>query len=86
MRKLSATNTAGIGTGGMSSADNFVLSESQTVVGHLAPLLGRVAKVDVVGYFGFPIIRAGQSVTDAILDKAQSQGKLYEVIASTEEH
>ena len=86
MRKgISDTSTVGIGTGGMSSADNLALPESNDVVGYLEPLLGRVAKRDVQGYFGFPLIRAGQNVTAAVLEKAQSMGRLYEVIASTEE-
>jgi hypothetical protein len=86
MRKQVAdTRVAGVGTGGMSAADNLALPENNEVVGHLEPLLGRVAKRDVTGYFGFPLIRAGQAVTPAIFEKAQSQGKLYEVIASTED-
>jgi hypothetical protein len=86
MRKSTADSAAaGIGTGGMSSIDNLALPENDAVVGHLEPLLGRVAKRDVPGYFGFPLVRAGQTVTDSILEKAQSQGKLYEVIAATEE-
>lgn len=86
MRKQVADKrTAGVGTGGGSAAENLALPENNEIVGHLEPLLGRVAKRDVAGYFGFPLIRAGQPVTTAVFEKAQSQGKLYEVITATEE-
>lgn len=78
------TSIVGIGTGGTSFADNLALPESGEVVGYLEPLLGRTAHRDVEGYFGFPLIRAGQNVTAAVLEKAQSMGRLYEVIAATE--
>lgn len=84
-RQVADRGIVGVGTGGSSAADNLALPENNEVVGHLEPLLGRVARRDVAGYFGFPLIRAGQPVTAAVFEKAQSQGKLYEVIAATEE-
>jgi len=83
--QVSDTRTLGVGSAGNSAADNLALPASTAVVGHVEPLLGRITKRDVEGYFGFPLIRAGEAVTEAVLEKAQSQGRLYEVIAATQD-
>jgi hypothetical protein len=83
--QVSDTRTLGVGSAGNSAGDNLALPVSTAVVGHVEPIQGRIAKRDVEGYFGFPLIRAGEAVTEAVLEKAQSQGRLYEVIASTQD-
>jgi len=66
-------------------ADTMPLPERYELSGHLAPVVGRVARRDVAGYFGFPIVKAGQIVTPSIAEKAQSMGRLFELISATEE-
>lgn len=56
----------------------------QNDIGHVDPIIGRTAKRDVLGYYGFPIIASGQTITPAIAAKAESMGRLFEVIAATE--
>lgn len=68
------------------SMDNTVaLPETHEIVGYVDPLIGRVAKRDVPGYFGFSLIRAGQTVTNTTVEKAQSLGRLFELTAATDD-
>jgi len=55
-----------------------------TAAGFLAPIVGRAALREVSGYFGFPLIRKGEVVSQTIYDRAQHMGRLYELIAATE--
>ena len=64
--------------------DGTALPLNSNIVGYAEPVIGRTAKHDVLGYFGFPLIRAGQTVTPAIYDKAMVLGRLFELIASTD--
>jgi hypothetical protein len=73
------------GTGGMSEQDNAALPENGEIIGYVEPLIGRVAQRDVLGYFGFPLIRKGETVTASILERAHSLSRLYELTAATEE-
>jgi hypothetical protein len=47
-------------------------------------VVGRTALREVAGYFGFPLIRKGEVVSQTIYDRAQHMGRLYELIAATE--
>jgi hypothetical protein len=64
---------------------HLTLPESDAIIGYADPLIGRIARRDVAGYFGFPLIKSGQPVTPAILDKAQSLGRLFELTAATDD-
>lgn len=72
------------GTGGMSAQSNLALPDSGTVIGYAEPFIGRVANRDVSAYFGFPLIRAGETVTPEIAERAQNLGRLFELISATE--
>ena len=52
--------------------------------GFIVPLVGRTVKRDVIGFPGFPLIRAGQQVTREIAERALTMGRLYELTAATE--
>lgn len=73
------------GTGGMSEQENAGLPDSPDIIGYVEPLLGRVAQRDVAGYFGFPIIKKGETVTPTILERAHSMSRLFELTAATED-
>ncbi len=73
------------GTSGMSAQDTLALPDSGDVIGYVQPFIGRTVRRDVSGYFGFPIIRAGQTVTPEIAERAQNMARLFELIAATEE-
>ncbi len=73
------------GTAGMSEQNNTALPAESDMIGQIEPLIGRVAQTDVVGYFGFPIIRKGETVTRPIAERAQSMARLFELISATEE-
>jgi hypothetical protein len=64
----------------------LALPERHDLSGHLEPVIGRVVQRDVQGYFGFPLIKAGQTITPTIAERAQNLGRLFELIAATEEH
>lgn len=64
--------------------EGTAMPTNSNIIGFAEPLIGRTAKHDVLGYFGFPLIRAGQTVTPAIFDKAMVLGRLFELIASTD--
>lgn len=61
------------------------VSDSRMAAGFVAPIIGRKALRGVNGYFNFALIRAGETVTKGHVDRAQSLGRLYELIASTEQ-
>jgi hypothetical protein len=67
------------------SSKGTALADNGEVIGYVDPLIGRVARKDVVGYFGFPLIRAGQAVTPEIIEKAQALGRLFELISATDD-
>jgi hypothetical protein len=69
----------------MSNDSIVALPETHEIVGYVDPLIGRIARRDVPGYFGFPLIKAGQPVTHAVLEKAQSLGRLFELTAATDD-
>lgn len=73
------------GTSGMSENENLALPDDADLIGYVEPLIGRTAQCDVQGYFGFPLIKAGQTVTRAIAERAQSLGRLFELTAATED-
>ncbi len=62
------------------------ISSTRLEAGFIAPILGRKALQDVNGYFNFPLIRKGDTVSKSHIDRAQSLGRLYELIAATETH
>jgi len=64
---------------------DLTLPVSNAIVGYADPLIDRIARRDVPGYFGFPLIKSGQAVTPAILEKAQSLGRLFELTAATDD-
>ena len=67
-----------------SSAVDLALTDDHTLAGFLEPLIGRVALREVKGYYGFPLIKAGQTVTRNIAEKALSLGRLFELTEATE--
>jgi hypothetical protein len=73
------------GTSGMSGMNNTALPENGEMIGHIEPLIGRVARKDVIGYFGFPLIKKGETVTSTVAERAQNMARLFELIAATEE-
>ena len=48
------------GTSGMSAMNNTALLDNGEIIGHIEPLIGRIARNDVIGYFGFPLIKKGR--------------------------
>lgn len=73
------------GTGGMSEQNNVALPDQTDLIGYVEPLIGRVARRDVAGYFGFPLLKKGETVTADILERAHSMSRLFELTAATEE-
>ena len=67
-----------------SSATDLALTDDNSLAGFLEPVVGRVALRDVTGYYGFPLIKAGQTVTRNIAEKALSLGRLFELTEATE--
>lgn len=81
-----ASQTSGApGNRTMSDKNNTSLPSSNEILGYVEPIIGRIAHKDVIGYFGFPIIRSGQAVTPAIAERAQSMARLFELMAATSE-
>ena len=72
------------GTVGTSAQDMVALPENTGIIGYVDPIVGRVAHREVLGYFGFPLIRKGETVTPEILERAQSLSRLFELQAATE--
>lgn len=82
---MAQTTGTRAGTAGMSENENLALSDNTGMIGYVEPLIGRTAWRDVQGYFGFPLIKAGQTVTRAIAERAHSLGRLFELTAATED-
>ena len=68
----------------MATDRELALPENHDIIGYVDPLVGRVALREVPGYFGFPLIKAGQAVTPETIEKAQSLGRLFELVAATD--
>ena len=73
------------GTGGNSAMNNTALPSGTSIIGYVDPIIGRVAHRDVLGYLGFPLIRAGETVTPEIFSRSQNLSRLFELQAATEE-
>ncbi len=73
------------GTSGTSAQDNFALPDATSIIGYVDPIIGRVTRRDVPAYFGFPLIKKGETVTPEILARAHNLGRLFELIAATDE-
>jgi len=56
-----------------------------TLAGFVAPVVGRKATRDVDGYFGFPLIKKGEVITETTYYRAQQMARLAELIACTHE-
>ena len=67
-------------------SDLAPLASSKIAAGFIAPIVGRVALRGVEGYFGFPLIKQGETITPTHVSRAQSLARLYELIAATEAH
>ena len=72
------------GTAGTSAQDNVALPDNTNIIGYVDPIVGRVAHRDVLGYFGFPLLRKGETVTPEIFARAQNLSRLFEIQAATE--
>ena len=73
------------GTAGMSAQNTLALPDNSEVIGYVEPIVGRIAQRDVQAYFGFSLIKKGETVTRATAERAQNLGRLFELIAATEE-
>ena len=72
------------GTMGTSAQDTTALPENTGIIGYVDPIVGRVAHREVLGYFGFPLIRKGETVTREVMERAQNLSRLFELQAATE--
>lgn len=72
------------GTSGTPAQDNSALPDSTNIVGYVDPIVGRVAHREVLGYFGFPLIKKGEVVTREVVERAQNLSRLFELQAATE--
>lgn len=72
------------GTTGTSAQNTLALPNHDSIIGYVDPIVGRVAHRDVLGYFGFPLIRKGETVTPEIMARAQNLSRLFELQAATE--
>jgi arginine/lysine/ornithine decarboxylase len=84
MAKTTKVTGTPAGTGGTSAQSNNSLPNSNEIVGYVDPIVGRVAHRDVLGYFGFPLIRKGETVTREMVERAQNLSRLFELQAATE--
>ena len=73
------------GTTGTSAQNTLALPDDTEVIGYVEPIIGRVAQRDVQAYFGFPLIKKGDTVTRETAERAQNLGRLFELVAATEE-
>ena len=73
------------GTGGMSEQNNLAEPDNTSIIGYVEPIIGRTARRDVHGYFGFPLIKQGEVVTPQIAARAHSLGRLFDLMAATED-
>lgn len=72
------------GTTGNSAQDTLALPDNTSIIGYVDPIVGRVAHREVLGYFGFPLIRKGETVTPEILARAHNLSRLFELQSATE--
>ncbi len=72
------------GTAGTSAQDNSALPDSTNIVGYVDPIVGRVAHREVLGYFGFSLIKKGEVVTRETVERAQNLSRLFELQTATE--
>ena len=72
-------------TDGNSAMNNSALPNGTSIIGYVDPIIGRVARRDVLGDLGFPLIRKGETVTPEIFSRAHSLSRLFELQAATEE-
>jgi hypothetical protein len=63
----------------------LVQNDDSEVIGYVEPIIGRVARRDVSAYFGFPLIKKGETVTRQTAERAHNLGRLFELIAATED-
>ena len=63
---------------------NTALPQGTGIIGYVDPIIGRIAHRDVLGYFGFPLIRRGETVTAEVFARAQNLSRLFELQAATE--
>jgi hypothetical protein len=52
--------------------------------GFIVPIIGRIVRSDVLGFPEFPLIRAGEKITVELAERAQSMGRLFELIEASE--
>ena len=81
---MAAVTGTPAGTMGTSAQDTIALPDNTGIIGYVDPIVGRVAHRDVLGYFGFPLIRKGETVTREIMERAQNLSRLFELQAATE--
>jgi hypothetical protein len=81
MAKVTGTPASTTST---SAQDNMALPDDTSIIGYVDPIIGRVVHRDVLGYFGFPLIRKGETVTPEIFARAQNISRLFEIQAATE--
>ncbi len=72
------------GTMGTSAQNTLGLPNHDSIIGYVDPIVGRTAHRDVLGSFGFPLIRKGEVVTAEIMARAQNISRLFELQAATE--
>lgn len=72
------------GTAGTSAQNSNALPETAAIVGYFDPIVGRVVHRDVLAYFGFPLIRKGETITPEIVARAQNLSLLFELQAATD--
>ncbi len=73
------------GTDGTPAMNKSSLPQGTGIIGYVDPIIGRVAHRDVLGYLGFPLIKAGETVTPEIFSRAHNLSRLFELQAATEE-
>jgi hypothetical protein len=66
------------------ASERTPVSATRMAAGFVVPIIGRTALREVKGYFNFSLINKGETVGKAHMDRAQAMGRLYELIAATE--
>ena len=84
-KQIQTVTGSGAGTQGQTGEEARSLPEDVTVPGYIDPIVGRIAHRDVIGYYGFALIRKGETVTREVLARAHSMSRLFELQAATEE-
>ncbi|MDR3710735.1 MAG: hypothetical protein P4L33_20745 [Capsulimonadaceae bacterium] len=65
-----------------SSTRTVPIASQRAAAGFVAPVVGRTVVKDVAGYYGFPLIQKGETITEAIYARAQYMARLHELIAA----